>query len=66
MTRYFRVAEKAYEQYGTGNISPAAIIADCNNRRTYGSRSNVFRLDESLNNLEREKTLNDIVIRIKA
>lgn len=69
MTRYFRgVAEKVYEQYGTGNISPAAIIADYATTEEHTEVAAMFSadLDESLNNLEREKTLNDIVIRIKA
>ena len=62
------VAEKVYEQYGTGNISPAAIIADFATTEEHSEVAAMFSadLDESLNNLEREKTLNDIVIRIKA
>ena len=62
------VAEKVYEQYGTGNISPAAIIADYATTEEHTEVAAMFSadLDESLNNLEREKTLNDIVIRIKA
>ena len=62
------VAEKVYEQYGTGNISPAAIIADYATTEEHTEVAAMFSADlnESLNNLEREKTLNDIVIRIKA
>ena len=61
------VAEKIYEQYQTGSISPAVIIADYAESDEHTEVAAMFSadLDDSLNNLEREKTLNDIVIRIK-
>lgn len=61
------VAEKIYEQYQTGSINPAVIIADYAETDEHTEVAAMFSadLDDSLNNLEREKTLNDIVIRIK-
>ncbi len=62
------VAGKIYEQYAGGSISPAAIIADYAATDEQQEVAAMFcaDLDENLNNQEREKTLNDIVIRIKA
>lgn len=62
------VAQKIYEQYAGGSISPAAIIADyaATDKQQEVAAMFCADLDESLNNQEREKTLNDIVIRIKA
>ena len=47
------VAEKVYEQYGTGNISPAAIIADYATTEEHTEVAAMFSadLDVSLNNL---------------
>ena len=61
------VAKKVYEQYKDGSISPAVIIADYAESEEHTEVTAMFSadLDDSLNNLEREKTLNDIVIRIK-
>lgn len=61
------MAEKIYEQYQTGSINPAVIIADYAESDEHTEVAAMFSadLDDSLNNLEREKTLNDIVIRIK-
>ncbi len=62
------VAMKVYHQYETGSISPASIIGDYETSEEHNEVAAMFSadLDDSLNSQEREKTLNDIVIRIKS
>ena len=62
------VAGKIYEQYEKGNINPATIIGDYDTPEEYSEVAAMFSadLDAGLSTQEREKTLNDIVIRIKS
>ena len=62
------VAMKVYNQYESGNISPASIIGDYETAEEHNEVAAMFSadLDDGLNPQEREKTLNDIVIRIKS
>lgn len=62
------VARKVYEQYEKGNINPATIIGDYDTPEEYSEVAAMFSadLDAGLSTQEREKTLNDIVIRIKS
>ena len=62
------VAMKVYNQYESGNISPASIIGDYETSEEHNEVAAMFSadLDDGLNPQEREKTLNDIVIRIKS
>ena len=62
------VAGKVYEQYEKGNINPATIIGDYDTPEEYSEVAAMFfaDLDAGLSTQEREKTLNDIVIRIKS
>lgn len=62
------VAGKVYEQYEKGNINPATIIGDYDTPEEYSEVAAMFSadLDAGLSTQEREKTLNDIVIRIKS
>lgn len=62
------VAGKVYEQYEKGNINPATIIGDYDTHEEYSEVAAMFSadLDAGLSTQEREKTLNDIVIRIKS
>lgn len=61
------VAKKIYEQYKQGTISPASIIEDYETGEEHSEVAAMFSadLDESLSRQEKEKTLNDIVIKVK-
>ncbi len=61
------VAAKIYEQYETGQINPAAIISSYMDTSMHNEIAAMFsaELSDSLNKLEREKTLNDTVIKVK-
>lgn len=61
------VAGKVYEQYENGKISPAAIINDYEPGEEQNEVSAMFsaEINESLSRAEREKTLNDTVIKVK-
>ncbi|MGN0328998.1 MAG: DNA primase [Lachnospira sp.] len=61
------VAGKVYEQYENGRISPASIINDYEPGEEQNEVSAMFsaELSESLSMAEREKTLNDTVIKVK-
>ena len=61
------VAAKIYEQYESGQINPAAIISSYMDTGMHNEIAAMFsaELSDSLNKLEREKTLNDTVIKVK-
>ena len=61
------VAAKIYEQYESGQINPAAIISSYMDTSMHNEIAAMFsaELSDSLNKLEREKTLNDTVIKVK-
>ena len=61
------VASKVYEQYETGSVNPAAIIGSYSDGDMHSEIAAMFsaELSESLSNSEREKTLNDTVLRVK-
>lgn len=61
------VAEKLYEQYENGAMNPAAIVSTYDTEETHGEVAALFsmELDKSLNHNEREKALNDTVIKVK-
>lgn len=61
------VASKVYEQYETGSVNPAAIIGSYSDGGMHSEIAAMFsaELSESLSKSEREKTLNDTVLRVK-
>ena len=61
------VASKVYEQYETGSVNPAAIIGSYSDGDMHSEIAAMFsaELSESLSKSEREKTLNDTVLRVK-
>lgn len=61
------VASKVYEQYETGSVNPAAIIGSYSDGDMHSEIAAMFsaKLSESLSKSEREKTLNDTVLRVK-
>lgn len=61
------VASKVYEQYETGSVNPAAIIGSYSDGDMHSGIAAMFsaELSESLSKSEREKTLNDTVLRVK-
>ena len=61
------VASKVYEQYETGSVNPAAIIGSYSDGDMHSEIAAMFsaELSESLSESEREKTLNDTVLRVK-
>ena len=61
------VAAKIYEQYESGQINPAAIISSYMDTSMHNEIAAMFsaELSDSLNKLEREKTPNDTVIKVK-
>lgn len=61
------VAAKVYEQYESGNINPAAIISSYSDGEMHSEIAAMFsaELSEELSKSEREKTLNDTVLRVK-
>lgn len=61
------VASKVYEQYESGSVNPAAIIGSYSDGDMHSEIASMFsaELSESLSKSEREKTLNDTVLRVK-
>lgn len=61
------VASKVYEQYETGSVNPAAIIGSYSDGDMHSEIAAMFsaELSELLSKSEREKTLNDTVLRVK-
>ena len=61
------VAAKIYEQYESGSINPAAIIGSYSDGEMHSEIAAMFsaELSDSLSRSEREKTLNDTVLRVK-
>lgn len=61
------VASKVYEQYETGSVNPAAIMGSYSDGDMHSEIAAMFsaELSESLSKSEREKTLNDTVLRVK-
>lgn len=61
------VASKVYEQYETGSVNPATIIGSYSDGDMHSEIAAMFsaELSESLSKSEREKTLNDTVLRVK-
>lgn len=61
------VASNVYEQYETGSVNPAAIIGSYSDGDMHSEIAAMFsaELSESLSKSEREKTLNDTVLRVK-
>lgn len=61
------VASKVFEQYETGSVNPAAIIGSYSDGDMHSEIAAMFsaELSESLSKSEREKTLNDTVLRVK-
>lgn len=61
------IASKVYEQYETGSVNPAAIIGSYSDGDMHSEIAAMFsaELSESLSKSEREKTLNDTVLRVK-
>lgn len=61
------VASKVYEQYETGSVNPAAIIGSYSDGDMHSEIAAMFsaELSESLSKSEKEKTLNDTVLRVK-
>ena len=61
------VANRVYEQYESGSVNPAAIISAYSEGDVHSEIASMFsaELSESLSNSEREKTLNDTVLRVK-
>ena len=61
------VAAKIYEQYESGSINPAAIIGSYSDGEVHSEIAAMFsaELSDSLSRSEREKTLNDTVLRVK-
>lgn len=61
------VASKVYEQYETGSVNPAAIIGSYSDGDMHSeiAAMSAAELSESLSKSEREKTLNDTVLRVR-
>lgn len=61
------VAAKLYKQYDEGQVNPAAIINTYETEEEHNEVAALFSedLNENLNHFEREKTLNDIVMKVK-
>ncbi len=61
------VTSNVYEQYETGSVNPAAIIGSYSDGDMHSEIAAMFsaELSESLSKSEREKTLNDTVLRVK-
>ncbi len=61
------VAAKLYKQYEEGQVNPAAIINTYETEEEHNEVAALFSedLNENLNHFEREKTLNDIVMKVK-
>ena len=61
------VADKLYAQYESGRLNPAAIISTYDAEETHSEVAAMFsmELDNRLNHNEREKALNDTVLKVK-
>ncbi|MGN0317578.1 MAG: DNA primase [Lachnospira sp.] len=61
------VAQKVFSQYENGNISPAAIINTYETESEHAEVAALFsaELSDKLSTSEREKALNDTVVRVK-
>ena len=61
------VADKLYAQYESGSLNPAAIISTYDAEETHSEVAAMFsmELDNQLNHNEREKALNDTVLKVK-
>jgi len=61
------VAAKLYRQYEEGQVNPASIINTYETEEEHNEVAALFSedLNENLSHSEREKTLNDIVIKVK-
>lgn len=61
------VAEKLYEQFENGNVNPASIINDYETEAEHSEVAALFSADLSgdLSKSEREKALNDTVVKVK-
>ncbi len=61
------VAVKLYEQYDKGSVNPAAIINTYSTEEEHNEVASIFsrELNEELSRQERQKALNDTVIKIK-
>lgn len=61
------VADKLYAQYESGSLNPAAIISTYDAEETHSEVAAMFsmKLDNRLNHNEREKALNDTVLKVK-
>lgn len=61
------VADKLYAQYESGSLNPAAIISTYDAEETHSEVAAMFsmELDNRLNHNEREKALNDTVLKVK-
>ncbi len=61
------VAVKLYEQYDKGSVNPAAIINTYSTEEEHNEVASIFsrELNEGLSRQERQKALNDTVIKIK-
>lgn len=61
------VAVKLYEQYENGNVNPALIISTYETEEAHNEVAALFsaELDKNLSRSEREKALNDTVVKVK-
>lgn len=61
------VADKLYRQYDTGQVNPAAIVNTYETEEEHKEVAALFsaELDAGLNRSERQKALNDTVIKVK-
>ncbi len=61
------VADKLYAQYESGSLNPAAIISTYDAEETHSEVAAMFsmELDNRLTHNEREKALNDTVLKVK-
>lgn len=62
------VAEKLYKQFEAGSVNPAAIVNTYETQTEHGEVAALFSAEfgTDLNRSEREKVLNDTVIKVKA
>ena len=62
------VAKKLYEQFDSGSVNPAAIINTYETEEEHNEVADLFSADlsDNLNAAERQKALNDTVIKVKS
>ena len=62
------VAKKLYEQFDSGSVNPAAIINTYETEEEHNEVAGLFSADlsDNLNASERQKALNDTVIKVKS